>query len=133
MSEIIKIFIDPTQPNSAEMMEELEKQIKALQIGEIKTKKELPPKGTLPLPSPETIIIILKIAFWTIKIGKAIWDIATESRNKIAAQKSIPVKEVPEIYITRNDDSELTIKTSSKKDEIKKFTEVNAKDLEDKK
>jgi hypothetical protein len=98
VEETIRVFVDPRAPGSEQLMEELEKQLRALDIGSVDAKKEKPPEGTL-APDPATVIIILKIAFWSFKVGKIIFDIIKDVREQRAATLKQPLEEVPGVFV----------------------------------
>ena len=119
MGEVtLKIFVDPKEPASQAVTKELVRQLQALDVGDVKEKKAPPPPGTLAVPDPDTILIILKIAFWSFKAGKAIIEVIRESRERTAAEKQVDEKRLPKVFVAVNDkESVSTAVPGSKKEE----------------
>ena len=100
---ILQIFVDPKEPASEAVTKEVVRQLEALDVGDLKEKKAPPPPGTLAVPDPNTILIILKIAFWSYKVGKAIIELIRESRERTAAAKQVDQKGLPKVFVAVND------------------------------
>jgi len=121
VSTTIKILVDPKAPGSEELMRELAKQVEALEAGEVIEEKSLPPEGTLAFPDPATLIIILKVTYWSVKLGRALLEIAQEVREKIAAKKAQPIDQIPPIYIVAENGEPIAIDTSAGAEEQQEF------------
>lgn len=112
MEKTIKVLVDPKAVGSQALMEELNKQLTALQVGEVKEVKEAPPKGTLAIPDPSTVILILQITNLTVQIGKALFEVIREARAKSAAALKQPLDAIPPVIVNESDQS---IKVSTSK------------------
>jgi hypothetical protein len=123
MSTTIKILVDPKASGSEELMSEWAKQVEALDAGEMIEEKSLPPEGTLASPDPATLIIILKASYWSIKLGRALLEIAQEARERIAARKAQPIDQIPRIYIVAENGEPIAIDTSAGAEEQHEFLE----------
>lgn len=103
----IRVLVDPTAPGSAQLMELLTEQLTALDVGTVEVRKEPPPPGTL--ADPLTVVIVLKITYWSIKIGYAIFEIVRDARERQAASLKQPLKNVPEVLVSAGDKSPYTL------------------------
>lgn len=97
MEQVVRILIDPKSPGSDQLMKSLLEELKGLEVGEIKEQKEAPPPGTL--AEPMTVLLILKIAYWSVKIGWAIFKIVQEVRERQAASQKQKLELVPRVII----------------------------------
>ncbi len=103
MEKTIKVLVDPKAVGSQALMEELNKQLTDLKIGEVKDVKEAPPKGTLTIPDPNTVIIVLTITNLTVQIGKALFEVIREARAKSAAASKQPLDAIPPVIVNERD------------------------------
>jgi hypothetical protein len=121
MSTTLRIVVDPSKPGSQELMRYLAQQLRALEIGELEEKREKAPPGTLAEPLM-TVILVLKLSYWSVQVGLAVWELIKEARSKCGAEKGIPQSEVPDIHVMKEQGGQsTTLKTSAKKEDVDAF------------
>ncbi|MCP4746572.1 MAG: hypothetical protein GY874_10610 [Desulfobacteraceae bacterium] len=114
----IKIYTELNKNGSAELANEIVDQLSDLnddlKFGDIEPIKEKPAPGTLPIDG-ETILIIIKITYWTYNLGRSIVDRIKESKKRVdsKANKSSKVFIVDE----KDEPSFIIVPKSSRRDE----------------
>jgi hypothetical protein len=120
MATTLKVFVDSSAPGAEHLMVELSRQFRELNIGAVEEKREPPPPGTLAVV--ETALILLQLTTWSAKTGLAVWEIIQEVRKKHAAEKNIPTKMVPDVFVTKEEGgTTTTLKSSAKKEDVEAF------------
>jgi hypothetical protein len=118
MEATLKFVIDPRAPGAADLMKELEAELRALDVGEVTTEKQRAPEGTLAVDLV-TVVLVLKITYWSIKIGKAVFDIIKEVREKQAAALNQAPETLGAIFVVppTTDTKPLALPASQKKEQ----------------
>ena len=99
MAVALKVFVDPKAPGARQLTTELERQLSALQAGELEAEKKAPPPGTLAVPDPDTVLLVLKVAVLSLKIIRAVIAIVRDARERHAASKHVPLDQVPPVFL----------------------------------
>jgi hypothetical protein len=102
MATTLKFVVDPKAPGASQLMDALEKELKALDIGKVSTKKERAPEGTLAI-EVATVILVLEIITWSAKAATAIFHLIKEVREKQAADLNHPLETLATIYVSAPD------------------------------
>ncbi len=116
MTVTLKLFVDPNAPGSQQLTHDLEKQVRALGTGTVESKKGTPPEGTL--TDPHTVLLVVKLTYYSLKVALALIAIARDVRERHAAEKKQKLENVAPIFITVEGDTTATLSVpGSAKDE----------------
>ncbi len=108
---LVKVSVDPAAPGSEELMQELSRQLTALDVGDVQTIKQKGPEGTLSLA---TVVVVLQIAYWTSKAGKALLDVVRDIREKHSVSHNLTLKDVPPIRLVAEGKTTTTLSVPAK-------------------
>lgn len=87
----IEITLDENTPARDELMDAIKNELSALDVGQVSEITSKEEKGKLDI-DPETLLVILKLVYWSIKAVRSAIDLIRELWEKHKVEKSVIMK-----------------------------------------
>lgn len=98
MASRLSIRVDGSADGADQIMQELARQLEALDIGEVESRRE--PGSAGQLPDLVMTLLVVKIVAYTAITARAVVQIIKEVRERTAVAAGVSVEELPEVHLT---------------------------------